>query len=114
MRFSETVSAGVVAVVLCGITAVHADKTNNKNDKQIAAGRDVFNRVCVSCHGKEGAGTPMARPLNQRGGTYGDTPEQIADVVRNGIKGTQMRSFKGDLKEQQIKAVAAYIASLRK
>lgn len=111
MRVFAVLTIGIAAFGLVGMAALHADK---QADKQIAAGRAVFNRACVTCHGKEGAGTPMARPLDQRGGTYGDSPEQIADVVRNGIKGTQMRAFKGNLKDGQIRAVAAYVASLRK
>jgi mono/diheme cytochrome c family protein len=76
-------------------------------------GSRIFNGICIHCHGKAGAGTPQARPLNLSG-VYGDTPEQIADVVRNGIEGTAMQPFKGALKEDQIMAVSRYVAWLRR
>lgn len=73
----------------------------------------TFNGICIHCHGTEGAGTPQARPLNVSG-TYGDTPEQIAEVIRTGIQGTAMQPFTGTLTEEQITAVAKYVAWLRR
>ena len=79
----------------------------------LQAGSRIFNGVCVHCHGPGGKGTPQARPLNLSG-MYGDTPEQIAQVIRDGISGTPMQPFKGALKGSDITAVAKYVAWLRR
>jgi mono/diheme cytochrome c family protein len=79
----------------------------------VQPGSRVFNGICVHCHGPAGKGTPQARPLNISG-VYGDTPEQIAQVVRDGISGTAMQPFKNALKEEDISAVAKYVAWLRR
>ncbi len=79
----------------------------------VEPGSRIFNGTCIHCHGPAGAGTPQARPLNISG-VYGDTPAQIAEVVRNGITGTAMPPFKGALKDDEITAVARYVAWLRR
>jgi mono/diheme cytochrome c family protein len=80
---------------------------------ELQPGSRVFNGICVHCHGAGGAGTPQARPLNVSG-VYGDTPEQIAEVIRTGIQGTAMQPFKGALTDEQISGVAKYVAWLRR
>lgn len=75
-------------------------------------GRKVFERVCQACHGARGEGTRMGRPLNQ-GAFDAEAVGRIAGIIRDGIRGTTMQAYKGRLKEDEIAAVSAYVASLR-
>jgi mono/diheme cytochrome c family protein len=77
------------------------------------AGADVYQRVCVACHGKNGTGNG--------GITGGDfvnsdrlakSNEKLLDSIRNGVDANPpMPAQKGALSEQEMKDALAYIRS---
>lgn len=69
-----------------------------------AAGEQIFADNCAVCHGADGGGDTA--PSLQRP-ELADNPERVADQVRNG--GGGMPAFEGDLSEQQIADVTAYV-----
>lgn len=72
-------------------------------------GKEVYSKYCVSCHGADGAlGVSGAKNLQL---TQLSTAESI-DIITNGKNA--MAPYKKVLSEADIKAVAAYTATLKK
>ncbi|QQG46723.1 MAG: cytochrome-c oxidase, cbb3-type subunit III [Candidatus Azosocius agrarius] len=89
----------------------------NKNYDEIllSKGRDIFNKICVLCHGKDALGDKMkgAPNLVNPQWIYGSSLEDIMQTVKYGRSG-DMPSHKHILTEEQIHIVTAYIYSLNK
>jgi cytochrome c oxidase cbb3-type subunit III len=79
-------------------------------------GAAVFAAACSTCHGAEGTPPPgMVAQLGVRNLRSPEfraraTPELVANQVRNGSKNKLMPAFTGALSEEQILAVARYVA----
>jgi len=77
----------------------------------------TFQNVCAQCHGPKGKPTEaMVARLNVKDLTSAElrsriTPTLVEAQVRNGSKNKLMPPFAGALSDEQIKAVAAYVAS---
>jgi cytochrome c oxidase cbb3-type subunit 3 len=83
------------------------------------AGKDVFAKNCIPCHGQDGkARTPAGRMLHAKDLTQSKlTDVEIRKQVTEGYKdqrGPVMPAFKDTLASDQIEAVAAFVMSLRK
>jgi mono/diheme cytochrome c family protein len=87
----------------------------------VTAGSQIFNQqICFTCHGINGAGTPLGPPLNDQtwiniDGEY----TSIQEVVRTGVPqpkeftASSMPAMGGlQLTDQQIAEVAAYVYSI--
>lgn len=82
-----------------------------------ADGVQLFQSICASCHGPTGKPTEanVAR-LGVKDLTAPElrarvTPELVEKQVREGSKNKLMPAFEGALTDEQIKAVAAFVAS---
>lgn len=77
----------------------------------------TFQNVCASCHGPKGKPTEaMVARLAVRDLTSAElrsriTPELVEAQIRNGSKNKLMPPFEGALSDDQIKKLAAYVAS---
>jgi len=77
-------------------------------------GAALFKQKCAMCHGADGKGyaaikTPdLTDPKWQKNAKDKD----IAEVIKNGKKGTAMPAFSDKLKEEEIQAIVGYIRSL--
>ena len=73
----------------------------------IAAGKTVYTANCVSCHGANGVGgyAPPMKNTDQ-------TDTEIRKIVISGVSG-KMPAFKNKLSEGDMKALFAYIRSLK-
>jgi mono/diheme cytochrome c family protein len=78
---------------------------------------------CVQCHGQSGnADTKMGKILNAKDLTdpkvqAGFTDAKATDSIKNGVKQngkTTMKAFGGKLTDDEIKALVAYVRSLKK
>jgi mono/diheme cytochrome c family protein len=69
-------------------------------DKQLYLGH------CASCHGKK-----IDQPLGSASNLYysGLTPHEMEEVTREGIYGTDMKSYDKLLSEDEIKLIVKYI-----
>ena len=73
-------------------------------------GRKVFDAQCAWCHGNEGEG---GMGPNLRGKLrHASSLSTIAEIVTNGIPGTDMPGFRSPLTERSIRQTAAYVQSL--
>ena len=82
-----------------------------------------WNNNCVQCHGASGKGdTKMGKMLNAADLTdpkkqASCTDAQAAAAIKDGIKQngkTTMKAFGGKLTDDEIKALVAYVRSLKK
>jgi mono/diheme cytochrome c family protein len=78
---------------------------------------------CVQCHGKDGkADTKMGKQLNAKDLTDAKvqaafSDAKAADSIKNGVKEngkTTMKAFGGKLTDDEIKALVAYVRTLKK
>lgn len=100
-RIVVTVAA-VVLVLHCGTALAVA---------QEQTGASVFNRTCVSCHGRNGTPSAIGKSLNapDLGSTVvqSHTDAELHQIIANG-KGN-MPPFKNSLSDAQIDALVAHI-----
>ncbi len=101
-------------VIACGNEKKDAATAETTTTPTVASGPDgekIYKQYCVTCHGLYGdMGASGAANLAE---SKLSAEERIA-VLNNGRTGTAMVSFKGILKEDQIKAVAEYTLKLKK
>ncbi len=74
-------------------------------DGDLANGEVVYDDSCASCHGAAGSGGSGPALDGESEGT-----EEIIDIILTGEG--DMPSFEGDLTDQEIADVAAYVESL--
>jgi cytochrome c oxidase subunit 2 len=77
-------------------------------EQLMAKGEDVYNRSCASCHMANGEGIPGAFPgLKGSAIALGPVAGHLEAVV-NGVSGTAMQAFGGQLSEVDLAAVITY------
>jgi mono/diheme cytochrome c family protein len=110
-RDLEQADLASVAEVVRGF---HAAQTEPAIPKEVLAlGAKVYSDRCVQCHGTNGAGDGSAAaqfpiaPTNFRA----QRPDIAASLrsLRNGIEGTPMAPWAGELSEAELSAVAYYV-----
>lgn len=80
-------------------------------------GPQLFQSMCATCHGPKGKPTEaMVARMNVRDLTSPElrariTPELVEHQIRNGSPNKLMPSFEGAMTDEQIKALAKYVAS---
>jgi cytochrome c6 len=75
----------------------------------------LWGQHCASCHGKDGSGnTAMGKKLGVKNYTkeQGFSDAEAANVIKNG-KG-KMKGYKDKLSDADVKALVAYVRSLKK
>jgi cytochrome c6 len=93
---------GTIMIVSAGIS-VAADAAAN------------WSQLCASCHGKDGSGsTAMGKKLGVKdySKNQGFSDAEATNVIKNG-KG-KMKGYKDKLSDADVKALVAYIRSLKK
>ena len=106
--------------ILLVMTNINMALAKEPTPETLAAGKEVFTKNCVICHGDTGAGDGVAgkalnpHPRNFRKDPFkaGTTVDAIMNTVKNGLKGTAMAGFPS-LKPEELKAVAYYVLKLR-
>ncbi len=84
--------------------ALYTDEAN------LAAGADIFaTKTCVTCHGTKGEGNAIGPNMTDEYWIHGNTPEELFQVVKNGVPAKGMTPFKGQLTEEQMVQVLSYI-----
>lgn len=78
----------------------------------IARGERLFDITCVSCHGVDGYGSPMAPALNNALLLDTTSDAQLRQIIAMGISGTVMPAWGGRFSEAQINDIIAYLRSL--
>jgi putative heme-binding domain-containing protein len=82
------------------------------NADAIAEGREIYNRICTACHGKDGEAGDRALALGAPARRYArETDAEIFDAIEKGIPGTMMPP--NGLPANDAWKVTAYIHGLR-
>jgi alcohol dehydrogenase (cytochrome c) len=115
--FSLTGSLGPAAAPGSGQATEHAGETPNSNKPakpapsngkgNATAGQSIFAANCAVCHGAQGTGGNGGPDLTSS--SIARNMAQVVQQVSNG--GGAMPAFKGQLSNQQINDVAAYVSS---
>jgi len=84
-----------------------------------AEGKAMYERLCMACHGAQGKGDgPAGQMMRPRAADLtsskvkGNPDAELFQTIRNGKPPTAMSAFKGQLSDEQIHDVVAYIRSL--
>jgi mono/diheme cytochrome c family protein len=105
------------SVIIVGLFAASASSTHAADVKQ------NWDMNCAQCHGRDGrADTKMGKQVGamdltdpKKQASFTDT--QAAQAIREGVKAngrTTMKPFGGKLSDEEIKALVAYVRSLKK
>lgn len=88
--------------------------SGRKGSGDAAAGKAKF-ALCAACHGPDGKGNQMlgAPNLTDNVWLYGGSEAAIIETINQGRSGA-MPAFKGQLSEEKIHVLAAYVYSLSK
>jgi mono/diheme cytochrome c family protein len=106
-------------LVLVGIIVVAACTTSSR----AADAKALWDANCVQCHGKDGkADTKMGKTLSAKDLTDPAVQSAFSDAkatdsIKNGVKEggkTTMKAFGGKLSDDEIKALVAYVRTLKK
>ena len=88
-----------------------------------ADAKEVYDKSCASCHGKDGkGGTPAGKKLKARDLTDAKVQAELKDeemikAIKEGIKDgdkTKMKGFGDKLTDEEIKQLIAYVRSFKK
>lgn len=78
----------------------------------LAAGKVIYDKTCLVCHGKFGEGL-VGPNFTDDYWIHGGKPEELLKVINEGIIEKGMISYKSQLNKTQINNVIAYILSLK-
>lgn len=105
------VGIAVVCTMLYGGVALADNPTGNTKQ-----GESVYRTHCLNCHGAKGQGDgPVAdsltpRPADLSSEMIQKKPEkELVKIIQEGKPGTSMPAWKGDLSDQHIQDVLAYL-----
>jgi mono/diheme cytochrome c family protein len=113
-------ASGVIPIALAAYGPQALKNPVAADARSIAAGKQVFDKQCASCHGDHGKGDgPMGEELNPRPADlsdadwkHGSTDGDIFTVVHDGVKNTGMRAFGHKMTAHQMWDVVNYVRSL--
>lgn len=111
MKITTGTALLIVPIIFCTSVALAADAAAN------------WGQHCASCHGKDGSGsTTMGKKLGVK--DYRDAKVQAAfsdgeleSAIKSGVKEggkEKMKAFKDKLSDDEIKALVAYVRTLKK
>src|SRR5262245_56494733 len=110
---TKTTLALAVCFTLIIFTFHRSDAAENKGNA--AAGKVVFEKNCIGCHGKTGEGLgPMSKLPNfkESATMTGRSDKDLFDKITNGGKGTGMPAWGSLINEKDRWNLVAYIRSL--
>src|SRR5690242_804791 len=107
---STTLLAAVAFSTLCG----QVQKPTNPLGSSPAVaedGRQLYNKTCTGCHGKDGGEGDRAPSLDSNRRYFRVSEAAIFDTVKNGIPGTVMPA--SGLSDAEVWKIVAFIRNVR-
>ncbi|RUR08852.1 cytochrome c oxidase subunit II [Legionella sp. km772] len=87
---------------------VAEQKTLTRNEL-MTLGKEKYELICVACHQENGKGIPPLYPALQHSSVaVGHPITRHLDIIMNGIPGSAMQSYKDQLTDEEIAAIATY------
>lgn len=84
----------------------------SQSSSLVAAGKQTFTTNCVACHGTKAEGN-IGPNLTDSNWLHGGAPAQIFATIRDGVPAKGMPGWGAILGQENAKAVAAYLLTLR-
>ena len=86
-----------------------AEQKTLTRDELMTLGKDKYELICVACHQENGKGLPPLYPALQHSSVaVGHPISRHLDIILNGIPGSAMQSYKDQLTDEEIAAIATY------
>ncbi len=80
------------------------------DDENLKAGAELFaTKTCTTCHGQHGEGNAIGPNLSDEYWIHGNTPNELFQVIKNGVPTKGMTPFKGQLSPEQMVQVLSYV-----
>jgi len=109
-----------IILAMAAVLPIMAFSIINSNDSVLPVGDDVeagkalFQaKACFACHGMNGEGNQLGPNLTDNFTKHGCNEEDYIKVITNGVPGTAMVAYKAQLKPEEIKQLAKFVASLK-
>ncbi len=102
----------IVLIVNCAACfAYQAQNPLAGDPRSVAGGGEAFRPYCTPCHGIHGEG---GRGPDLTRGVYsaGDKDSDLFRVIANGVPGTEMAGFAGDLRDEDLWRIVAFLRSI--
>lgn len=110
--YKEMAAAKAKTEVAVKEEAVKAAAAPMTQEQILAAGKSIFDKTCLVCHGKFGEGL-VGPNFTDAYWIHGGKPEDLKKVIIEGVPDKGMISYKSQLNNTQIDHVIAYILSLQ-
>ncbi len=113
MTMTKSLVTAVLALLACNLPALGDDSSS-------AAAKANWDRHCRKCHGADGsANTPLGKKLKIRDYTKAESlaefsDEELFEMTKNGVPGTQMPGFGDKLSDDEIHALVAFMRAMAK
>jgi mono/diheme cytochrome c family protein len=109
-KFASSTISSALTIAVAGLLVVFQPVTALAAPPDQAT-QNLFNQSCASCHGKNGAGTPVGKSLNApdlgSAAVQSKPDAQLRQLISDGKN--NMPPFKSSLSEAQIDSLVAYI-----
>jgi putative heme-binding domain-containing protein len=106
---------GIAALLVRGhgllTAAARGDPPAGEKQAALEEGQALYRGLCSGCHGGAGRGGKGPDLTDDRW-IHGNSDDDIARVIRNGVPKTTMKKLGDALKEEQIRKLILYIRSL--
>ena len=103
----QSIATLILSTAVFGVALSAQTPPSKEKLKQVPTGKALFTKSCVRCHGANGKGGEGPK---LKGITMSDA--RITKMIKNGKPG-EMPAFGDKLKAAQIKAIVAYLHSLK-
>jgi mono/diheme cytochrome c family protein len=103
----------IAALVLCG-SFVLSPRPSAQTPPAPADTAALYKSKCAPCHLATGDAKTPAMNFADGVWHHGSSVKEVADVIRNGVKGTAMLPFKSKLTDDQVAALAKYVRAFDK
>ena len=82
-----------------------------EDDDALAEGEEIYGRVCSACHGPDGGGG-VGPAFNDGAWDHGDEMTTHFEITRDGLAAGGMPAHDGQLSDEEIAAVVAFINTM--
>jgi|SRR5688572_27701895 len=106
-----TLMARGIGVVKAKPKGALSDSDEARAALELANGERVYRRYCVTCHQVDGRGRDGKLAADFRGDPkrLAKPDTELRGIVANGVPGTAMRAFGGELDDSEIRGVVRYV-----
>jgi len=109
---------GIYILIIVGIVFIINNNSlkDNKNDKAISAGEQIYKQQCFVCHGDtgKGEGAKTGTAINNQHFLSSVSNKDLYNYVKFGREGTAMPAYQQSVSEKDLKNLVAYMRDWQK